>query len=103
MVPENIRPFFWDVDVESFDPRQYPDYTIARLLEYGNREALSWLRSLFSEQEIKKVIRTERRLTRRSATFWGLVYHLPSEQITALRCGGSADLSSGTAQSIEQA
>lgn len=85
MIPENIRSFFWDIDVESFEPKLYPDYTIGRVLEYGNREALSWLRSQFSEHQIKKVIRTERRLTRKSATFWALVYHLPSEQIMALK------------------
>lgn len=85
MIPQNLRLFFWDIDADRFDPKRYPEYTIGRVLEYGNREALGWIRNLFSEQEIKSVIRTERRLTRRSATFWSLVYHLPSEQVSALK------------------
>lgn len=85
MIPQDMRRFFWDIDTDGFEPKRYPEYTIARVLEYGNREALLWIRSLFSEQQIRNVIRTERRLTRRSATFWSLVYHLPFEQVSALK------------------
>jgi hypothetical protein len=85
MIPQNLRPFFWDIDADSFDPKRHPDYTIARILEYGNREALSWIKGLFSENEITRILRTERRLTRKSATFWALVYHLSPDQVSALK------------------
>jgi hypothetical protein len=85
MNKNHLSSFFWDVDIDEFDPRLHPRYTIARLLEYGDLEAISWLKEQFSEETIREVIRTERILSPRSATFWGLVYHIPSEEIVTLK------------------
>ncbi len=85
MIAQHLHSFFWDIDLDSFDPQSYPRYTIARLLEYGDSEAIAWMKGQFSEAEIKNVIRTERSLSKRSAGFWGLLYHIPSEEIAALK------------------
>ena len=85
MFPAFLRPFFWDVDVESFDPRAYPEYTIERILELGTREAIAWLEEQFSEQQIKAVIQSDKRLSPKSATFWALVYRIPPQEVAALR------------------
>lgn len=87
MLPPNVRRFFWDTNPDSFDPTAYPAYSIARILEYGNENAVAWLRDTFAEEEIKRVIRTERRLTRRSANFWALVYRIPPDEVAALKPG----------------
>ncbi len=84
MIASYLHPFFWDIEIETFDPQSFPHYTIARLLEHGNLEAISWLKEQFSEDAIKDVIRSERALSPRSATFWALVYHIPPEEIAAL-------------------
>jgi len=68
-----------------FNPSAYPEYTIARLLEYGDEKAIAWLRQTFSEAEIRQVVRTERRLSRRSANFWALVYGIPADEAAALK------------------
>jgi hypothetical protein len=88
MVPPSVRPFFWDTNSESFDPTAYPAYTIARILEYGDEKAVAWLKETFTEDDIRRVIRAERRLTRRSANFWALVYRIPPEEVAALKAGG---------------
>jgi hypothetical protein len=88
MIPLSVRPYFWDTNPESFDPAAYPAYTIGRILEYGDEKAVAWLKGTFAEDEIKRVIRTERRLTRRSANFWALVYRIPPEEVAALKAGG---------------
>ena len=85
MIPEYLKPFFWDIRSDDFDPSAYPDYTIARLLEYGDEKAVGWLRETFPEAEIERVVRTERRLSRRSANFWALVYGIPAEEVAALK------------------
>ncbi|PYV21789.1 MAG: hypothetical protein DMG27_19840, partial [Acidobacteria bacterium] len=72
MVPQHLRAFFWDTNLDNLDPVSYPNYTIARLLEYGNQAAVAWLRETFSEEMIKRVISNERRLSRKSANFWAL-------------------------------
>lgn len=85
MVPFHLRSFFWDVKVSDFDPLQYPQYTIFRLLEYGDEQAVVWLRETFSEEQIKDVVLVERRLSPRSANFWALFYEIPSREVAGLR------------------
>ena len=85
MIPEHLKPFFWDVNAETFDPEAYPAHTIGRILEFGNEEAVRWLKATFSEDQIKEVIRTDQRLSPRSASFWALVYHIPPQDIAALK------------------
>ncbi len=84
MIPNNLRPFFWEVNPDSFDPHEYGEYVIGRLLEQGTDEAVTWMKATFLEDEIKKVIREDHRLSPKSATYWALVYEIPTEQIAAL-------------------
>ena len=85
MIANHLSSFFWDIDMDTFAPQSYPDYTIARLLEYGDLEAISWLKEQFSEEAIKDVVKAERSLSPKAATFWALVYHIPLEDIAALK------------------
>ena len=84
MVPNTLQALFWDTDLSIFQPSAYPDYTIFRVLEYGDDEAIAWLRETFSPPEIRRVICTERRLSPKSATFWALVYGIPVVDVVAL-------------------
>ncbi len=84
MVPNYLKPLFWDTDLAEFRPEEYPDYTILRVLEYGDETAVAWLRATFSEAEVRRVLRTERRLSPKSATFWALVYGIPADEVAAL-------------------
>ncbi len=85
MIPQHLHPLFWDVNLDSFAPAAYPDYTIARILEYGDDQAVGWMKATFSETEIKRVISTEQRLSRKSANFWALVYGIAPQDVAALR------------------
>ncbi len=85
MIPLELRPIFWDVDPKAFDPTRYPEYTIRRVLELGDEQAVAWLRRTFSEARIGAVVRHERRLSPRSANFWALVYKIPVNDVAALR------------------
>jgi hypothetical protein len=87
MIPQELAPLFWDVKREDFNPAAFGEYTIGRILEYGDEKAVAWLRGAFPEAQIKQVIRSERRLSRKSANFWALVYQIPAEQVAALRPG----------------
>ena len=85
MIPKHLNPVFWDVDLDNFDPASYPDHTIARVLEIGDEKAVKWMKENFAEADIKRVIATERRLSRKSANYWALVYHMAPENVAALR------------------
>jgi hypothetical protein len=43
------------------------------------------MKETFPEDEIKRVISTESRLSRKSANFWALVYGMSLEGVAALR------------------
>ena len=84
MVPSNLRLSFWDTNLENFDPTAYPVYTIERVLEYGDEDAVAWLRRTFAQELILDVLRTDRHLTRLSANFWALFVGIPSGEVAAL-------------------
>lgn len=84
MFPNHLHSLFWDIDPDTFNPEAFPDYTILRVLEFGDAPAFTWLRETFSESEIRRVIRTEGRLSRKSANFWALVYKVPFHEVAAL-------------------
>jgi len=84
MIPSNLQTLFWDTNLDTFTPESYPDYTIYRVLELGDDEAVTWLRQTFSEAEIRRVLSTERRLSPKSANFWAIVYGVPSREVAAL-------------------
>jgi len=85
MIPEHLRPFFWDLGLQDLNLTLYPDYTIGRILEWGDERAVGWLKQAFSRPAIEQVIRTERRLSARSANFWALLYEIPAAEVAALR------------------
>lgn len=84
MIPRTLATLFWDIDCAGFDPLAHPDYAIFRVLEFGDDAALRWATETFGEDEIRRVLRSERRLSRRSAHFWALVYEVPESEIAAL-------------------
>lgn len=84
MIPSNLRALFWDTNLDTFVPEAYPDYTIFRVLELGDEAAIVWLRQTFTEAEIRRVLKDERRLSEKSANFWALVYEIPSREVAAL-------------------
>ncbi len=84
MIPSHLQSLFWDTNLASFAPEDYPDYTIFRVLEFGDEAAVRWLRNAFPESEIRRVICGEGRLSPKSANFWALVYGIPSSDVAAL-------------------
>ena len=84
MVPQHVRPLFWDTDLATFDARAFPRYTIERVLEHGDEHDVAWLLTLFSRDEIRDVLRTARRLSARSANFWALVFGVAAPEVAGL-------------------
>jgi len=89
MTPQRLQPLFWDVNCETFDPAAHPAYAILRVLEYGDQQAVAWLKQTFSGAQIREDIRGDRRLSRKSAGFWALVYGILANEVRALSSGYS--------------
>ena len=54
MISQEFHALFWDINLDEFNPADYPKYTIGRILELGDEEAVAWMRQTFSEEEIPK-------------------------------------------------
>ena len=91
-MPKYIQHLFWDINVETFDPLEYPEYTISRVLEFGDEGAAAWIKGLFSESEIKKVIKSDKRLSPKSANFWAIMFGIPLGEIAALKNNGRSTI-----------
>jgi hypothetical protein len=83
-LPESLNALFWDINIQKFNPFDYPVYTIARILEFGDEEAFGWLKSNFSEETIKNVIKSNRQLSPRSANFWAVIFNVPINKVFSL-------------------
>ena len=59
MIPNQLQVLFWDANLDAFNPAAYPDYTIFRVLEYGDEEAVVWMRGMFSAAEIRRVVEAQ--------------------------------------------
>lgn len=84
MVPQDLRLLFWDTNLDTFDPTAYPVYAISRVLEYGDEDAVAWMRSTFTDEQILDVLRTDCNLTALSANFWAVLFNVPAREIAAL-------------------
>ena len=87
MIPQHLRLLFWDIRFDDFDPVAYPVYTIERVLEHGDEEAVAWLLQLFTKDRIREVLRTNHHLSPRSANFWALFFEVPVHEVAALQGG----------------
>ena len=85
VIPKHLHSLFWDTNVDNFDPTAHPRYTIERMLERGEDEDVAWLLRTFTPEQIQDVLRTDRRLSPRSATFWALVFKVPAPEVAALQ------------------
>jgi len=79
-----LKPIFWDLDVEKLDIKKNSQQIIERILEYGDSEQVRWMFENYRKDEIKKVIKNSRQLSRKSANFWAFYYNIPKNEVRCL-------------------
>lgn len=83
-LPPEVRRLFWDVDADGLAP-EHARFIIERVLDWGDVEACRWLLRTFPREEIVQVVRTSRRLARKSAAFWAAYFGLDPQEVASLR------------------
>ncbi|MGH7773054.1 MAG: DUF6922 domain-containing protein, partial [Candidatus Binatia bacterium] len=83
-LPRFLHQFFWDVAPKQIDLREHSEYVIARLLEHGDLAAIRWLLMAYTKQEIAKVVKQSRQLSRKTANFWRLRLAIAESEVYAL-------------------
>lgn len=79
-IPHFIKPYFWSYNTDELDIVAHKDRIITNILNFGNKEAVTWLFSVYSKVEIKAVIEHPRsgEWNKKSISFWTLMFNVPN-------------------------
>ena len=80
-LPEHLRKYFWDVEFEKIDVSTNRAYILQRILEYGDEEAVAWMRKHFKKEEITNALSHSRGYSRKSANYWATILDIPREKV----------------------
>ncbi len=80
-INENLKPFFWDVNIDTLDREKHKQYIISRMFNFGDDEAIKWVQSEYTDKEIEEVARNSRNFTKKSAEFLKNIYNLEEDEM----------------------
>lgn len=77
-VPKQFRRVLWSYDINKMDLEEDKKEIITQVLNYGTWEDLKLLYNLYSEKEIKKVVRNPRRGVwfEKVLNFWITIFNI---------------------------
>ncbi len=78
---EEMRPLFWDTDVQALDRDRNAPYIIARLLNLGGMRGYIWTVDLFTEQQIADAVIRRRDLRPVVCSFMARRLNIPQERL----------------------
>lgn len=84
-LPKFLKKYFWDVEFSDLDKNKHSQFIIERILEYGDKEAVEWMKKGFEEKEIKKVVCKSRKLSKKSANFWHVIFNIKKSKVLCLK------------------
>jgi len=85
LLPKFLKKYFWDVNFSELSKENYSSFIIERILEYGDEEAVKWMKKNFNISEIKNVICKSKNLSQKSANFWQFMFNLKRDKILCLK------------------
>ena len=84
-LPKFLYFYFWDTNAKEVDVQKNAKIIIERILDHGNDKAVAWLFNVYTPVKIKKVLKSTRNLSPRSATFWTNYFNLNKKEILCLK------------------
>ena len=84
-LPTFLKKYFWDVDFGKIDAKAYSRYVLAKLLEYGDEKAISWMKRNFTRHQIEDTLFHYRIVSPQSANFWALIFNVDKRKILCLQ------------------
>jgi len=83
-LPLFLKPFFWSYDFSQLNIKSNEKLIIKNILNYGDEKSVKWLRDIFSETQIKKVIKNSSisEWDKKSLNLWSLFWDVtPSKRL----------------------
>ena len=84
MLPKYLEKYFWDTDFKTVDKEKHKAYIIAKVLEFGNLEAVRWLLHNYQVNSLVQVLTESRQLTPKVANFWAMYFNISKNKILCL-------------------
>ena len=85
LIPNFLKNYFWDVDFSKLNKKDHSEFIIERILEYGDKKEIKWMKKEFKLSQIKNVLQASRNLSRKSANFWQIILGLDKDKILCLK------------------
>jgi hypothetical protein len=85
LLPDFLRPYFWDVEFEKIELAKDSQFIVKRVLDRGNLHDIRWLIKTYGKNEIKKVVMGTRDLARPTGNFWADILGVDKMQVPCLQ------------------
>ena len=75
-IPSGVSSCFWSYDVSQLDFQRDRNEIITQIFNYGNWEAVKWVRKIYSDKEIRSVLKkpARGRWFKQALNFWLLEF-----------------------------
>ncbi len=84
-IPDYVRTYLWDVNLEELSLQKHSKFIIERVLEYGDMNALKWLESNFKREEITEVLKNSKRISPKTGSLYALYFDIPRESLLCIQ------------------
>jgi hypothetical protein len=74
MLPKEFKKYFWDCKFEELEWDNYKVFITERLLNFGDMDAVKWLKTRLSGNEILEIVNTSRNIDAKTRNFWNIIY-----------------------------
>ena len=82
-LPFKFNTFFWDVDPLKIDLQKHESFIIERILEWGDIDALEWIKESYGKERIISALKNSRNISVKTANFYTHIFNIPRRD---LRC-----------------
>ena len=83
-LPVSFKPYFWDTNFEGLSPEKSSYFIIKRVLDRGDTKAIKWLKSNYSNDQLREVLIKTKDLSRPTGNFWADILQLDKSKIPSL-------------------
>lgn len=80
-MPNELKKYFWDTEFDKLDIKKNMKYIISRLYCYGDINEIKWLKSVYSDEDIKEVAKNSRNLKPLVANYLRQQFNLKKEEM----------------------
>lgn len=84
-MPNELKKYFWDTEFDKLDIKKNMKYIISRLYCYGDINEIKWLKSVYSDEDIKNVAKNSRNLKPLVANYLRQQFNLKKEEMAYYR------------------